>query len=64
MADVHVTTINKSGQKAVLLLDDERDEERIAHLKKLGKLEKLKSVTVKAAPKSGSRAAAAPAATD
>lgn len=34
MADVHVTVKNKSGKTVTLLLDDERDAERIAYLKR------------------------------
>lgn len=46
MAEVHVTTTNKSGQKAVLRLDDERDAERIEYLQKRVRREALESAKV------------------
>lgn len=46
MADVHVTTENNSGQKVTLLLDDERDSEKIEYFKTLVRREDLRDVTV------------------
>lgn len=50
MTAVHVATVNNSDQKATLLLDDERDAERIEYLQKLAKKDKLASVKVSKAP--------------
>lgn len=46
MAAVHVTTTNPQGQTATLLLDDERDAERIEFLHSLRRREVLDSVEV------------------
>jgi len=59
---VHVT--NNSDQECSLLLDDERDAERIDYLKKLARREDLASVKVEpveAAPKAKAPAKKAPA---
>lgn len=49
MAAVHVTTTNNAGHTATLLLDDERDAERIEYLKTLVRREDLADVKVKSA---------------
>jgi hypothetical protein len=58
MADVHVTVKNKSGQTVTLLLDDERDKERIAYVKRGVAREDFESVDVKAAKEPAKKAAA------
>lgn len=50
MAAVHVTTTNVLGKSVTLLMDDERDAERIAYLKTLERREDLVKVEVKKVP--------------
>lgn len=50
MAAVHVIVKNNSGNTVGLLLDDERDAERITYLQKLAKRDELDSVQIRKAP--------------
>lgn len=59
MSSVHVTTTNNQGYTVALLLDDERDAERIAYLRGMERREELAKVEVKPAVAPAAKAAKA-----